>query len=415
MRTFLLLPLLLVTPAAAQQPREANYDESKAGNFTLPDPLVFADGTPVRTAAEWRNKRRGEVLRLFEQNVYGKTPAVRPFESERTSIDKNALNGAATREEVTLWLAGRQGPRLNLLIYKPNKRKGRAPVFLGPNFTGNHTVNADPGIKIAEVYDRSGVRKPGAETARGSGSSRWQVEKAIGRGYATATFYYQDVFADNKDGRAASIIPYFEKDPAPDSWNAIGAWAYSLSRALDYLSKDRDIDARRVILHGHSRLGKTALWAGAQDERFAIVISNNSGEGGAALARRDYGETVHRINYSFPHWFNANFKQYNARVNDLPVDQHMLIALIAPRPVYVTSAVEDRWADPHGEFLSALSASPVYKLLGVEGMTATAHPPLNQPVMSRIGYHIRSGVHDVTAYDWDQFMNFADKHLPKGR
>lgn len=406
---------LLTAVAFAQQAFVANYDEAKVGSYTLPDPLKFADGRAVKSAAEWRKQRRPEILRLFEQQVYGKTPAAREIEYEVTSRDRNALGGTATRDQVTVWMTGsRQGPAMKLLIYKPNKRSGPVPVFLGPNFGGNQSVNSDPGIDMSKSWMRPGKgveNHRATEATRGAGASRWHVEKVLARGFATATLYYGDIFPDHNDGRPDSIIPHFQKEPAPDDWNAIGAWAYGLSRALDYIEKDKDLDAKRVALHGHSRLGKTALWAGAQDERFAIVISNDSGEGGASLARRTYGETVERINTSFPHWFNANFKQYNQRVAELPVDQHMLIALIAPRPVYVASAVEDKWADPRGEFLAALGADPVYRLLGTDGLAVKEMPGIHQPVVSRIGHHIRAGVHDVTEYDWEQFMNFADHHF----
>lgn len=412
--TAVILCSLTTMISAAQN--KANYDEAKVGQYTLPDPLRMENGEPVRDAKTWREKRRPELLRLFETHVYGRSPG-KPVQLsfEKTSEDKNALDGIATRREISIYLTkDHSGPRLDLLLYVPNAASRPVPAFLGLNFEGNHTVNADPGIAVKK-HTRNATNS--VELPRGDQASRWQVEKLMGRGYALATMYYGDIDPDYHDGFKNGVHPLFYKpgqtQPAPDEWGSIGAWAWGLSRALDYLETDKDINAKKVAVIGHSRLGKTALWAGAQDERFAIVISNDSGCGGAALSRRDFGETTKIINTSFPHWFCANYKKYNDNESGCPVDQHELIALSAPRPVYVASAAEDLWADPKGEFLGAKNAEPVYKLLGKEGLPAESMPEVNHPVKGTIGYHIRTGKHDVTEYDWEQYLNFADKHLKR--
>lgn len=403
------------------QPKDTNYDESKVPQYELPDALLTASGERVRNADTWNNVRRPELLQLFATHMFGSIPR-HPvaIESEVTSETDQAIGGKAIRREVTIYLLGdRRGPKMRLLLFLP-KSKTPAPVFVGLNFNGNHAVHADPGIALSTAWMRDGsagvVDHRATEASRGSEAARWQVEKVIERGYGLATIYYGDIEPDHVDGWKTSLRAAMQPDGANakferSSFGAIGAWAFGLSRAMDYFSHDPSVNSKQVAVLGHSRLGKTALWAGAIDPRFAIVISNNSGEGGAAITRRRYGERIVNLVTAFPHWFCPGFRDFAERENELPFDAHELIALSAPRPVYIASATEDQWADPKGEFEAAREAGSVYALFGLKGVEATEMPAPDHPVGDYVGFHLRTGIHDVTAFDWDQFLNFADRHF----
>ena len=405
---------------AAMSGQEVNYDESKIPPYTLPDPLVMNNGKPVATQKEWKEKRRPEIVALFENQMYGKAPSKpKDMHFKVLSEDHHALNGTATRKEVAVYFAKGDQSYMTILMYLPNKAKAPVPLFVGLNFEGNYTVCDDPGITVTGnwVPNNDVIRNHQADASlRGTASSRWPVDLLMERGYGMATIYAGDIDPDFHDGFQNGVHPLFyakkQNEPKPDQWGTIGAWAWGLSRAMDYFERDKAVNAKQVAVIGHSRMGKAALWAGALDERFALAVSNNSGCGGAALSMRRIGETVGAINQQFPHWFCANFQKYNQNEDALPMDQHELIALMAPRPVYIASAKEDLWADPKGEFLAGVYAGPVYALFGLSGLSIKEMPEPNQPLISGfIAYHIRTGKHDITRYDWEQYLNFADRYF----
>lgn len=388
-----------------------------------PDPLLAMDGTKITTAAGWREKRRPELLEFFAREMYGRSPG-RPEKMSTEVFDRDpaALGGKATRIQIAIYPGGKPGPRMDLLVYLPNAAKGPVPAILGLNFWGNQTIHSDPGIRITESWvednrqpyvDLSTVKNNRAtEASRGINAKQWPVEEILAKGYALATIYREDVCADRKPYFESGVQPLFpELQQGDENFGCIAAWAWSLSRALDVLEKEPAIDAKRVAVFGFSRLGKAALWAGASDERFALVLSNESGAGGAKLFLRGVGEDIARLNTNFPHWFARNFRKYMGKDKELPFDQHLVISLVAPRPVYVASAEDDKHSDPEGEFASAKAAEPVFKLLGAGGLPADTWPAVGTSVQGGIGYHVRPGKHDVTDFDWQQYLIFADKHL----
>lgn len=423
---------LLLTPAAAV---DVNYDEAAVRPITLPDLLAGPDGEPpagggpgaASAAEDWITRVRPHQFGLLERFVYGRRlPAVpmvvvEPLERVEVNLGegRRAVRLQATlRLETTAPEAGDMPPpQTDVLLYVPVDRRP-VPVFVELNFKGNQAQHPDPGIRLAKGWLRDapddGIRDHRAtDASRGVNHRRWPVEAMLARGYGMATACYADFFPDHADGRPASVLPALGRPSAggldPDEPGAIAAWAWGLSRILDWLVTLPEVDPTRVIVVGHSRLGKTALWAGACDERFAMVVSNDSGCGGAALSRRNFGETVGAITSRFPHWFCPAFAGYADREATLPTDQHALLAMTAPRPLYVASASEDRWADPRGEFLAAVAAGPAWRLFGLEGLGTDVMPAVGAAIGSTVGYHVRPGTHDLLEFDWQRFADFADR------
>lgn len=411
---------MLLVPAGAQ--RASITDEASVPPYALHDPLVCQDGTGVTSAELWRSRRRPELLRLFENEEYGKNTVGRPAQMRFVLREEkqNARGGRATRLRVGVLFEGtEEGRQMELLIYLPNQITGRAPVFLGLNFDGNYTITNEPDIPLPThwvngLQPNRVLHNLPAESSRGTLQNLWQIDEVLARGYGVATAGYGEIESD-VPGRWQQGPRGLGPPPGPGDWGSIGAWAWALSRAMDYLTTNPRIDSKRVAVIGFSRLGKAAMWAGAQDERFALMISNESGAGGVALHKRLFGETAADLNNHFPHWFCPNFRRYANNEAALPIDQHELVALFAPRPVLIVSATEDLWSDPKGEFLSGVGAAPVYRLLGVEGIAQTEWPQPQHLVLSRIGYYLRPGKHDVTAEDWKIMLTFADRYLKKRR
>lgn len=369
----------------------AQKDDSNTKAYVLPEILKTIQGEKVNTQGEWEKNRRAEIIRMFENNVYGQMPKdYNRITSTITREVSDAMGGRALLREVTLtvWKANEK-VEIYVTLFTPLSKK-RSSVFLLLNH--REKSNTDPTRNIKSEF--------------------MPAEMVIENGYAIAAFQTSDVAPDDENTYQNGVLKlYPEQLTADNGMKAIGSWAWAASRVLDYFETNEDIDSKRVNLVGHSRGGKAALWAGAQDRRFAMVISNCSGNTGAALARRNVGESVKAINTRFPHWFADSYKKFNDNVDALPVDQHMLIALIAPRPLYTSSATEDLWADPIGSYISISNAQKVYALYGKKSRLTAEPPAPDSPIINSIlGYHIRTGSHDLTAYDWSNFIKFADFH-----
>lgn len=410
-----------------------NYTESQAGTYSLPELLKLENGQAVKDACSWTKQRRPEIHALIEKYWFGKCPG-RPGEMNFDVFEKAApaFDGKAIRSQVTIYFTkDRTGPRMELLVYLPANAKGPVPLFLNMSFSANNLIVADPQVRIGRRWDRqsrtqvaaepapprpgpAGTAPVNAPTPRGL-----RVEQFLSQGIGVATFNKDDLAPDFVGTEGMGVKELYLKagqtHPADDEWGAIAAWAWGASRALDYLETDKRVDAKRVAIHGVSRLGKTALWAGASDERFAMVIASCSGEGGAAVARRNYGETLAHMSAPtrFPYQFAGNYAKYGAKVAEWPVDAHMLIAMIAPRPLLLQTGNTDKWSDPYGEFLGAVAAEPVYKLLGKRGLETTKFPQAGEAILHDLGYVMHDGGHGTVPSDFDVYTQFMRMHLTK--
>jgi hypothetical protein len=389
----------------------SNYDEAKVGTYTLPDPLVLQNGQPVRDAKTWYQQRRPELLKLYDTDIYGRVPGNAPKAMFKLlETDTNVMGGLATSKLVLMQLGDQpDAPQVRLHIYLPSGAKRPVPMLLQLVFFNNLPIsggasNPVPPNLSSRVLLRGEIGP---------------ITNILAHGYGYTTFRYTEVQPDDSNSLQSGVIGLTsapnQTDRAPDDWGTISAWAWSASRVLDYFETDPAVDAKHVALIGHSRLGKTVLLAGARDPRFALVFSSCAGEMGASLARRDFGETIDDMAANFPWQFAVNFQKYAGHWNDMPVDTHMLIALNAPHPVFITGGTKDQWSDPRGEFLAEVAAGPVYRLVGKKDLGVTDGPPLDTPVITGdLGFNYHTGGHTITPSDWAAFLEFADRYLKPG-
>ncbi|HMG02765.1 MAG TPA: hypothetical protein VK596_06505, partial [Edaphobacter sp.] len=394
-----------------------NYDEAKVGTYTLPDALVLNDGKPVKDAKTWWKKRRPEIVSMFEAEQYGRAPG-RPKDESFAVVEKGtpALKGKAIRRRVDVHLSAKAGsPVIHLVEYLPAAAKKPVPMLLCISFSAPSNSVDDPELPVGEVWDAKTHTKISANKARAFG--KLNAEAVLDAGIGVATFYYGDVEPDYEEGFQDSIRKVYLKagqsKRGPEDWGSIAAWAWGMSRVQDYLETDKDVDAKRVAIHGVSRLGKTVMWAGAHDERFAAVIASCSGEGGAALSHRDYGETIAHLTAPtrYPYQFAENYGRWAGFPDKAPMDANLLVALVAPRPLLLQTGNTDYWSDPKGEFLSAVAAGPVYKLLGKDALDTETWPEAKQPILHDLSYYMHDGGHGMVATDWDVYVQFLKMHL----
>ena len=397
-------------------PHTTNADEAKVGTYVLPDPLVSSAGAQVTTGRQWQARRR-EILALAQDNQFGRTPMtpIRP-RFEVWERDATGLGGLSRRSQIRIRFSDRpDDPVLHVLLHVPANTRRPPPVIVSLSFEPNIMTLPEPGVEEGFGWD---LRTH--QHVRGSKATvigHLDIAALVRRGYAVASIYYGDIEPDFAGGDAFGVRRLFPmaSPRGPHDWGAIGAWAWGASRVLDYLLTDREVDGRRATILGASRLGKAALWTGAQDQRFAAVIPVISGEGGAALSRRDFGETIADITApgkGYAYWFAPHYADFAADPRTLPLDSHMLLALVAPRPVLLVNGSTDTWSDPTGEWLAAQAATPVYRLLGRQGVPAE-RPPLGQIAGRDLAVVTHDGPHGLLPQDVKRIADFLDRELPE--
>jgi hypothetical protein len=395
-----------------------NYDEAKVGDYRLPDPLILNNGKPVKDAEAWFKRRRPEIVSMFEAEQYGKAPG-RPTNESFDVFEKGtpAFNGKAIRRQVLIYLSkDKGGPAIQLLMYLPAAATRPVPVLLNINFGAVQNAVDDPGIRPETVWD---AKTNTRITPAGRGFGKLNVESLLDAGFGVATFYYGDVDPDYLEGFSNGIRSRYaepgttEESRRPDAWGSIAAWAWGMSRVEDYFEVDKSVDSNRVAIHGVSRLGKTVMWAGAHDQRFAAVIASCSGEGGAALSHRNYGETIAHLTAPsrYPYQFSANYAKWGGFPDMAPMDANLLVALIAPRPLLLQTGNTDYWSDPKGEFMAAVAAGPVYRLLGKRDLGSDVWPAAKQPIFHDLSYYMHDGGHGMVPSDWDIYVQFLKLNL----
>lgn len=398
-----------------------NYNQAKVGTYTLPDPLLLNDGKLVRTAKTWWTERRPQIVKLFETQQYGIAPGRPKEESFHVAEQGKAFGGTAIRKQVTISFSKDPSwPKIHLLVYLPAAAKKPVPMYFTISFAPNQCVTDDPAIipgKIWSPRTHTKVMPPQRYCFFG----HLPVKRLLDAGFGVASFYYGDVDPDFIGGFKYGIREKYLKPGqtrrAPDAWGAIAAWAWGMSRVEDYFETDPQIDAKRVAIQGISRLGKTVMWAGAHDQRFAAVIASCSGEGGAALSHRDYGETIALLTTPtrYPYQFAENYAKWGGFPDKAPMDANMLVALVAPRPLLLQTGSTDYWSDPKGEFLAEVAAGPVYKLLGKTPLETDVWPPPGVPILHTLAYYMHKGGHGMVPTDWNIYLEFLKMHLHPGQ